>query len=72
MRIPDDKAEEIAEKMSRSIASYELMDLYDSIEYPDPIEGLKDAIKTNPLAVMDLLAEIIDNKYWETWKNDKR
>ena len=60
MRIPDDRAEMIAERMTRSIDTIDLMNIYDPIEYSDPIEGLKETIKNNPLAVMELLSELID------------
>lgn len=63
--IADDKAADIAETMARTIDSMDLMDLYNSVEYDDPVEGIKDAIKTFPFVVIDFLANHIEEMEWD-------
>ena len=63
MKITADKAQAIAEKMTRCIDGADLLDwkIYDPIAFDDPVEGIKETIIENPLAVMELLIDILED-----------
>lgn len=60
IRITDEQAQDIADQMFRSIDAVELMDLYDR-EYDDPVEALSATIKDNPFAIIEFLAELVED-----------